>query len=69
MKLLSHALLLMALCLFPGCGSNNETLSSGEITPEVKSEMEKEKQEVFESESAHREMQEKQAKEAKKKKK
>lgn len=68
MKLLSYTLLFMALCLFPGCGSSDETLSSGEITSDVKSEIEKEKQEVFESESAHRKMQEKQAKEAKKKK-
>jgi len=34
-------------------------MDSGEITPDVKSEMEKEKQEVFDSESAHRAAQEK----------
>lgn len=54
MKLLSFSLLFLALCLLPGCGSSDETLNSGEITSEVKSEMEKEKQEVFETESAHR---------------
>ena len=62
MKLLSYVMLFSALCLLPGCGSGEEKLDSGEITSEVKSEMEKEKQEVFESESAHREQQAKQAK-------
>ncbi|QDT44287.1 hypothetical protein Pan241w_43960 [Gimesia alba] len=62
MKLLSYRLLLLALCLLPGCGSGDESLDSGEITSEVKSEMEKEKEEVFAAESANREQQAKQAK-------
>ncbi|WP_339727137.1 hypothetical protein [uncultured Gimesia sp.] len=62
MKLLFYSLLLLALSLLPGCGSDDETLNSGEITSDVKSEMEKEKEEVFAAESAHREMQSNQAK-------
>lgn len=62
MKLLSYVMLCSALCLLPGCGSGDETLNSGEITPEVKSEMEKEKEEVFAAESANREQQANQAK-------
>ncbi|QDV52425.1 hypothetical protein [Gimesia fumaroli] len=57
MKLLSYYLLLLALCLLPGCGSSEESLTSGEITSDVKSEMEKEKEEVFAAESANREQQ------------
>jgi len=60
-KLLSCSLLLLAFCILPGCGSEEEKLDSGEITPAVKEEMEKEKQAVFESESAHQEMEKKQA--------
>ncbi|MFK7778987.1 MAG: hypothetical protein QM501_12860 [Gimesia sp.] len=62
MKQLSYSLLCAALCLLPGCGSSDDTLKSGEITAEVKSEMEKEKEEVFAAESANREMQVKQKK-------
>ncbi|MFH1300303.1 MAG: hypothetical protein ABIK07_04515 [Planctomycetota bacterium] len=61
MKLLSCCLLLSAFCLLPGCGSDEAELNSGEITPALKEEMEKEKAAVFESESAHRAAQEKQA--------
>lgn len=62
MKMVSLNMLLLAMCLLVGCGSGDETLTSGEITPELKAEMEKEKEEVFAAESAHREQQAAQAK-------
>ncbi|MCA9014652.1 MAG: hypothetical protein KDA77_04890 [Planctomycetaceae bacterium] len=62
MKLLSYVLLFSVLCSLAGCGSSEETLNSGEITSEVKSEMEKEKEQVFAAESANRAAQETQTK-------
>jgi len=52
-KFASYVLLFVTACLFSACGSE-PPMDSGEITPDVQSEMEKEKQEVFDSESAHR---------------
>ncbi|KAA0139910.1 MULTISPECIES: hypothetical protein [Gimesia] len=58
MKFASCLILFAAASLLSACGSE-APMDSGEITPDVKSEMEKEKQEVFDSESAHRAAQEK----------
>ena len=62
MKLLSCILMLAACCLLSACGGSEDELDSGEITPDVKAQMEKEKPEVFESESAHREQMQQEAK-------
>lgn len=61
MKLLSYFLMLTACCLLSACGGAEE-MNSGEITPDIKTQMEKEKEEVFQSESAHREQMQQQAK-------
>ncbi|QDV19812.1 hypothetical protein Pan153_44810 [Gimesia panareensis] len=57
MKLMSYVLLFVTTCLFTACGSD-APLDSGDITPDVQTEMEKEKKEVFDAEAAHRAAQE-----------
>lgn len=60
-KSVSYVLLFVTACLFSACGSE-APLDSGAVTPDVQSEMEKEKQEVFDAESAHRAAQAQQGK-------
>ena len=62
MKLLSCILMFAACSLLSACGGSEDEMSSGAITPDVKSQMEKEQEEVFQSESAHREAMQQHAK-------